>query len=101
MYFFQYYSLSEVNLQVFPESTAIVVPRRFGIPEALQERRRLQDLLGDEVVRCAINGREILHHQLCRLRLSRARLARNDDHLIGTGVIGCSHLTVRGGAHGE
>lgn len=101
MYFLKCYSLSEVNLQILPETTAIVVPRRFGIPEALQERRRLQDLLGDEIVRRAIDGREILHHQLRRLRLSRAGLAGNDDHLIGTGVIGCSHLTVRGGAHGE
>lgn len=90
-----------MNLQVFSKSTAIVVSRRFGISEALQERCRLQDLLGDEIVRRTIDGREILHHQLRGLCLPRARLTGNDDHLIGTGVIGCSHLTVRRWAHGE
>lgn len=51
-----------MNLQVFSKSTAIVVSRCLGIPEALQERRRLQDLLGDKIVRRAIDSREILHH---------------------------------------
>lgn len=90
-----------MNFQVLSEPTTVVVSRRLGVAEALEERRGFENLLGYEIVRRAIHRREILHHQFRRFRLSRAGLAGNNDHLIGTGIVGRGHLTVRGRAHGE
>lgn len=54
-------SLFKEDFYVFPESTRVVIPDGFGVPEGLQERVGLQDLLGDEVVSRLIDCREVLH----------------------------------------
>ena len=95
------YSLSKEDLEVLSEAAAVVVAGRLGVAEALQQRRRLENLLGYEVARRPIDSRQILHDQFGRLCLARAGLARDDDHLVGTGVVARANLAVRRRAHRE
>ena len=54
-------SLFKENFDVFSESTRVVIPDGFGIPEGLQERVGFQNLLGDEVVSRLVDCRQVLH----------------------------------------
>lgn len=70
-----------MNVEVFAESARVVVLDRFGVSETLEQRRRLQDLLRDQVGGGLVDRRQVLHDQLGALSLSGAALARDDHHL--------------------
>jgi hypothetical protein len=70
-----------VDVEVFAEAARVVVFHGFGVAETLEERRRLQNLLGDEVGGGLVDRRQVLHHQLGALSLSGAALPRDHHHL--------------------
>lgn len=99
--FLRSYSLSEIYFQIFAESAAVVVPRCFRVSKAFQQRRGLENLLGDKIVWRAINSRQILHYEFRGFRFSRTGFTGNNNHLIRASVICGCHLAVRRRAHGE
>lgn len=95
------YSLSEIDFQIFSESAAVIVPRCFRVPKTFQQRRSLENLLGHEIVRRAVNSCQILHYEFRGFRFSWTGFTGNNNHLIRAGVIRGSHLAVRRRAHGK
>lgn len=108
--------LSEENLRVFAETGRVVVPDGGGVAEALEQGRRLEDLLGDERrgrggggraggsgdggARClVVDGGEVLHDQFGGLGLAGAALAADDHHLRLVPL--ARHALVRRGADRE
>lgn len=70
-----------MDVEVFAKAARVVVFHRFSISETLEQRRRLQNLLSDEVGGGLVDRRQVLHHQLGALSLSGATLARDHHHL--------------------
>ena len=54
----------EEDLEIFSKSGAVVIPDSFGVAEALQKGRGLQDLLRDQVRGGLVDCRQVLHDQL-------------------------------------
>ena len=64
MNFFVSLTHLEEDLEVFPESGAVVIPDCLGVAEALEEGRGLQDLLSDQVGGGLVDRGQVLHDQL-------------------------------------
>ena len=68
-------SPSEVELHVFAEAAGVVVADGLCVAEWLKQWVRLQDLFGDDAVAAFVHGRQVLHDQLCALRLTCTALS--------------------------
>ncbi len=68
-------------LDVSAEAGGVVVAEGARVAEGLEQRRRLQHLLRDQVRRRRVHRRQELQQQLRALSLARAGLAAQDDGL--------------------
>ena len=70
-----------MDLDELAEARAVVVPRRLGVAERLQDGVGVEDLLLEGPRAAAKVVAEVLEDVLGRLRLAGAGLARHDDGL--------------------
>ena len=72
-------------MRVFAEARRVVVADGGGVAETLEQRRRLEDLFGDQRRRRRrsgfVDGGQVLHDQLGRFRLARTAFTADDHHL--------------------
>ncbi len=71
----------EEDIDVLAEARRVVVEKRFSVPEGLENRISLENLLLDPRVLPA-DGRQVLQDEFGALGFARARLAADDDALI-------------------
>lgn len=75
-------SLFEEEAEIFSEARGVVVADRLGVAEGFEERRRLEDLFGDQVAGTSVHRRQVLQGQLGALRLARTALSAENQPFV-------------------